>query len=70
MINFRPVSFITRIVSDEDMHQVLLDKAAKELEVVQRKYQDLVECRPVVEAIQTFVREVRSRTEISAAVTP
>lgn len=52
---------ITRIISDEDMHQVLLDKAAKELEAVQRKYQDLVECRPVVEAIQTFVREVRNR---------
>ena len=52
---------ITRIASDEDMHKALLEKAARELAAVERKYQDLTEFRPVGEAIRDFLQNTGGR---------
>lgn len=53
---------ISRIISDEEMREALLAKALKELEAFQRKYEDLLELKPVNEAIAKVLgKEDRKR---------
>lgn len=54
---------ITRIASEEDMREALLERAQKELTAIQRKYQSLQEFLPVSEAIDHFMQKTRRKAQ-------